>query len=195
MLHGLGETRGLPVRDLYFENTTISFVIGPLDACPAEALCFGVNAEGIMASGHAGIVRLAAGPEVERDLRAQSPLLIGDAYLTGVGRLADRGVTRLVCIVASERPGAPVQRAALERGLDQALELLDREKVRTLAIPDLGLRIPNMTVDGAAALLAHELARRLRRGAALRQVIVASLDPAYLRAVHARMLAHGATPA
>jgi hypothetical protein len=93
----------------------------------------------------------------------------------------------------SDAPGAPVQRAALERGLDRALELLDREGVRDLAVPDLGLRIPNMDTGGAASILAIELARRLRRGAALRRVTVVSLHTEYLRAVRDRLLASGAT--
>jgi O-acetyl-ADP-ribose deacetylase (regulator of RNase III) len=181
------------MRELIFEGTAIAFAVGQIDAETAEAMCIGVNAQGVMASGHAGIIRLAAGPEIERELRVQAPLLVGDAYLTGPGNLAARGVRLIAAIVVSDMPGAPVQRAALERGLDRALELLDREGVRELVIPDLGLRIPNVEMDSAAAILAVELARRLRRGAALQRVTVVSLHAAYLRAVRERLLASGAS--
>jgi O-acetyl-ADP-ribose deacetylase (regulator of RNase III) len=101
----------------------------------------------------------------------------------------------VVHAVANEAPGAPVQRAALERGLERALELLDQDGVRSLAVPDLGLRIQNIDVDAAAAILVDALARRLRRGAALEQVRIVSLDPAYLRTARERLIGLGASEA
>lgn len=180
------------VRELSVDGATITFAIGKLDAYPAEAICIGVNAEGIMASGHAGIIRLAGGGEIERELRAHAPLLVGEAYLTGPGRLAQQGVRLIAHVVTSDAPGAPVLRAALERGLDRALELLDRERVRSLSTPDFGLRIPNIEIDAAAQILAGALTRRLRRKGPLHHVTVVSLDPAYLSALRCRLLATGA---
>lgn len=174
---------------------TVVWKQGQIDRHPAEALCVGVNAEGIMASGHAGLVRLAAGADVERDLRAQAPLLLGEAYCTAAGALMEQGVRLIACVVTSEAPGGPVIRDALERGLDRALELLAREQVTTLSIPDVGMRIPNLSVESAAAILADALAARLRRGAALRNITVVSLDQRYLEAARRRLLALGATEA
>lgn len=183
------------MRELFLCGATIAFAHGAIEAHPAEALCIVANADGIMASGHAGRVRLAAGPEIERELRAQAPLLLGTSYLTGPGNLASAGVRLIAHIIASQTPGAPVLRTELERGLDRAFEQLSLKGMRSLAMPDIGMRIPGISVEAAAALPVGALSRRLRLGASFERVTIVSLDRGYLQAARDRLIALGALDA
>src|SRR3954467_12937192 len=132
------------MQDVRFERAVVRFVVGrAADHC-SEACFTGANTRGIMASGHAGALRLLAGAEPERELQAQMPLLIGEAYLTGPGRLAQQGVARIVHAVLNVEPGEPTARSMVEHALDQALELIDRQRTRALTLPEVGQRIPHV---------------------------------------------------
>jgi O-acetyl-ADP-ribose deacetylase (regulator of RNase III) len=136
----------------------------------------------LLASGHAGALRLAGGADIERELQAQAPLLVGSAYLTSSGRLSTRGVSRIAHAVVNSQPGEPPRRAAVERALAAALTLLDQSGSRSVTMPEIGLRIADISVGDAAALLIEMVIACLRRGAAFDVVRIASLEPDYLRA-------------
>lgn len=182
-------------RELEYGDTRIVLVEGePIDSLRA-ALLVPVNARGVMASGFAGAVRLAAGGEVERELRAaggQAPLLVGTAQRVGPARLADRGVEHVVCIVTTARPGDAPRRAAVEDALDAGFQALGSLRARSLTLPEIGTRIPGITLAEAAGVLIDSLAGHLRRGLALDEVVIAGLHREYLRACRTALESAGA---
>lgn len=176
---------------LRFGATTLELIEGRAVDFPSEAMLTTANARGIMASGNAGALRLLAGAELERALQASGPLLVGQAYVTEPGQLAARGVARVVHAVINAQPGEPSKRAAVARALAEAFDLLAERGTRSLTLPDVGLRVPNIGVGEAAALLTDALIARIRRGAPFEQVRIASLEPAYLRACRASIIERG----
>jgi O-acetyl-ADP-ribose deacetylase (regulator of RNase III) len=180
-------------RELHYEHTRIVLVEGdPIDHL-RQSVLVPVNARGVMASGFAGAVRLAAGGGVERELRERGPLLVGDAYVVGPGQLAQRGVQRIICAVTTPQPGAAPRRAAVEDALNAALLLLGRASATALALPEIGTRIHGITLSDAAQLLIAILTGHLRRGLALDEAVITSLHLEYLRACRAALEAAGAT--
>jgi O-acetyl-ADP-ribose deacetylase (regulator of RNase III) len=179
-------------RAVRLSGARIHFVDGSPIEHLSEALYAAVNSRGIMASGLAGAIRLAAGAEVERELRAIPNLLLGQAYLVRPGRLARRGVRYIACGVTTLQPGQPPRRTAVEDALSVAFELLRIANARSLTLPEIGLRVPNIDIADAAGILTAALASALRRGLRLDTVTIASLHPAYLRACQEQLLRAGA---
>jgi O-acetyl-ADP-ribose deacetylase (regulator of RNase III) len=183
----------IPPGPVRFANTTIAFASeSPLDRL-SEALYTAINARGIMASGLPGAIRLAAGPDVEREIRAQANLLVGRAYLVGPGTLARRGVRHIACGVTTPQPGLPPRRAPVEEAFASGLQLLHDASARSLTLPEVGIRIPNIAIPDAAGILTEHLAGALRRGFRPDTVTIAGLHPEYLRACYEQLLANGAT--
>jgi O-acetyl-ADP-ribose deacetylase (regulator of RNase III) len=167
---------------LRFASTQIELLDGRAIEHLSDSMVTAANTRGLLASGHAGALRLAGGADIERELQAQAPLLVGSAYLTGSGRLSTRGVSRIAHAVVNSQPGEPPRRAAVERALAAALTLLDQAGSRSVTLPEIGLRIADISVSDAAALLSEIVIACLRRGAGFDIVRVASLEPDYLRA-------------
>jgi O-acetyl-ADP-ribose deacetylase len=181
------------LRPLQFKDTTIALVHGqPMDHL-SEGLYSTVNARAVMATGLAGAIRLSGGPEIERELRAVGDLLVGRAYVTGPGRLAKHGLLKIAHGITTPQPGMAPNRAPVQAALSDALDLLDREGIRTLTLPEIGMRIPGIAIDDAAAILASHLASALRRRSKLREVTIVGLDPGYLSSCASLLEALGAT--
>jgi O-acetyl-ADP-ribose deacetylase (regulator of RNase III) len=179
-------------RELRYEHTRIVLVEGdPIDHV-RQSVLVPVNARGVMASGVAGAMRLAAGGGVERELRERGPLLVGGAYLVGPGKLAQRGVRHIICAVTTRQPGAAQRRSAVEEALNAALLLLGRASATELALPEVGTRIPGITLSDAAQLLIAILTGHLRRGLMLDEAVITGQHLEYLRACRAALEAAGA---
>lgn len=183
------------VRELLLGHTRITLIEGePIDH-PRAALYAAVNARGVLASGFGGAIRLAGGGEIERELRGQGPLLVGEAYATGPGTLANRGVERIVFGITTPEPGKAPRRDAAGNALTAGLELVDRERIRSLTLPEVGVRVGGIELAEAAKMLIGVLGARLRRGSMLDDVVIAGSHLVYLRACRDALLAMGATNA
>jgi O-acetyl-ADP-ribose deacetylase (regulator of RNase III) len=181
------------VREMHLGHTRVTLIQGePIDH-PRAALYAAVNARGVLASGFGGAIRLAAGGEIERELRGQGRLLVGEAYATGPGALAVRGVERVVFGITTPEPGQAPRRDASANALVAGLELIDRERLRSLTLPEVGVRVGGIALADAATVLIEALCARLRRGSMLDDVAIAGSHLEYLRACRDRLRAMGAT--
>lgn len=147
-----------------------------------------------MAAGLSGEVRLVAGPDVEHELRAQGPLLVGNAYLTGPGELARRGLQRIAHGVVVPEPGLTPRPEDPERAFTKGLLALEEAGVHSVTVSTVGWQIPRSTVSDSAALLADTVAARLRRRARFTDIAVVSQHAEYLRACVDRLIWLGGMP-
>lgn len=153
-----------------------------------EGLFLTANTRGIMA----GELRVQAGPQVEEELRRQGPLLVGNAYVTGPGRLADRGVRVIVHGVTVTSPGDPPRPGNPELALMNGLLSIEDAGVRAVTLPLVNRQLPERQPGDNARSLAATLAGHLRRRSRLDRVIIAGLDPDYLSTVRDRLVELGA---
>lgn len=181
------------LHDLRFGPARISFHDGNPLEFSSEALYVSVNARGILASGLAGAVRLAAGAEIERELRSYGDLLEGTAYVLGPWGLAHRGIARVVCGVTTSAPGQPPKRAHVTDAIAMAFELLAEAGTGSVTLPEIGTRIPGITLNDAAGILSTALTSALRRPTRLTRIAIAGLHHEYLSACHDRLLRSGAS--
>ena len=125
-----------------FGRTTVVAAVGELVDQQVEALVYPANSRGIMgAAGGSGggAIRLLGGPDIEREAMALAPLELGTAVVTGAGRLTERGVFAVIHAVVAPALGAPAKTETVRRAIGAAARAADAQRLRSLAIPPLGV--------------------------------------------------------
>lgn len=131
------ENEAIP-QAVEFGRTRISFVAGELADQRVQAIICPANARGMMPSSGSHALRASTGPEVERQMRALAPLNVGTAVVTLSGKLAQCGIERLIHAIVTGEPGTAALLPTVRDALSAALELAQRERIGSLAIPILG---------------------------------------------------------
>lgn len=121
-----------------FGRTILTAVTGDLAAQPVAALVQAANRRGLMGTGLAGSLRLACGPEVEREAMEQAPLPLGGAIATTAGRLTERGVVLILHAVISNELGGASRPDIIGQAVGAALHLADERRLRSVAMPVIG---------------------------------------------------------
>lgn len=160
-----------------FGRTLIEAVVGELVEQPVQAILYPANSRGVIGAGPAGSLRFAGGLEVEREAMAMAPLELGQAFLTGSGKLADRGVEAVIHAVIAPGLGESPRMQTVLRALTASLRLADKEKLRTLALPLLGVsaEAPQPERAEVARELVDAIVTHVRRpGSRLERVVLVS---------------------
>jgi O-acetyl-ADP-ribose deacetylase len=129
-----------------------------------------------MGAGVAGAIKRAGGRQIEEEAVAQGPISIGEAAVTGAGRLKARYVIHAAVMGQDLRTDADKIRRATVSSLRRADEL----GLKSIAFPALGTGVGGFSLDECArvmldAVLAHEAA-----GTTLERVLFILYDaPAY----------------
>jgi O-acetyl-ADP-ribose deacetylase (regulator of RNase III) len=160
-----------------FGRTVVQPAAGELVDQPVQAIVHAANSRGVMGAGPAGSVRLVGGPEIERQAMEGAPFDLGTAFLTGSGRLADRGIAAIIHAVVAPHLGETAEVPDVRRALAAALRIADEHRFRTLALPLLGLRADATAGERTDLVeaIADEFVAHLRRGdTRLESVVVVS---------------------
>src|SRR5919197_5940657 len=87
-----------------------------------------------MGAGVAGALKRVGGEEIEREAMAKGPIAVGDAVVTGAGRLRARHVIHAAVMGQDLRTNADAIRRATRAALARAEEI----GARTVAMPAFG---------------------------------------------------------
>ncbi len=178
---------------LNFGTVTIEiFVEQPIKHLEAGVIV-PANLQGVMAAGLARDIRIAAGAQIERDLRAQLPLIPGEAYLTGPAALQERGVEVVAHAVVVRDPGSTARGHDLEDALISAMQRLEVANVRAILIPFLTTRLAGHTTEVNAHLLAKLVVQHLRRASRIKRVTLAGIHSGFAAALAGSLRELGAT--
>ena len=155
---------------------------GSLLDVEAQAIVNAANSHGLMGGGVAGIIRRAAGSQVEDEAREQAPIPVGQAVLTSGGR------TRFEGIIHAPTMPEPAMRIPVENvklATRAALQLADAQGFVSLAIPGMGTGVGRVAPEDAAQGMVEEI--RQFQGRSLLSVILVDIDPVMVRAWQAAL--------
>ena len=150
---------------------------GSLLDVEAQAIVNAANSHGLMGGGVAGIIRRAAGSQVEDEAREQAPIPVGAAVLTSGGR------TRFAGIIHAPTMPEPAMRIPVENvrlATQAALRLADDQGFVSLAIPGMGTGVGRVAPEEAAEGMVEEIRQFQPRS--LQSVILVDVDPVMVRA-------------
>lgn len=143
----------------------------------ADVIVNAANSQGWMGGGVAGVIKRAAGPDVEREAVEKAPIPVGEAVLTSGGKTKFKGIIHAPTMDRSAMriPPENVSKATLA-----ALRLADQEGCETIAVPGMGTGVGGVSTDEAARRMVE-----IVKGFAplrLRKVILVDIDEQMVRA-------------
>jgi O-acetyl-ADP-ribose deacetylase (regulator of RNase III) len=157
--------------ELRFGRTVVSVVVSDLLGQNVEAIVVAANRRGVMGAlatpGLSGL-RSLGGSEIEREAMALAPLDLGSAHVTGAAGLDERGVTAVIHAVVHPALGERARIEHVRRAVPAALMAASSARVRTLAMPLLGVEslAAKADVDALIGAIVAELVGSLRRSIA-----------------------------
>lgn len=148
-------------------DTTVIVRYSPASSIAADALLLPTLTTLRMLGGVPGALRVAAGPEIEREALRAAPVHPGKVVRTGAGRLAvDHVFHAAIC-----EPLRPTDPNVLRRALESAAQQARKAGAETLVVPVGSLR--GMSIERVAATAAEAVLKQRR---AFSEITFVALD-------------------
>jgi O-acetyl-ADP-ribose deacetylase (regulator of RNase III) len=154
------------------ECLQIQIVQGSILETDVEGIVNAANSMGIMGGGVAGVIKRAAGPEVELEAKKQAPISVGHAVVTAAGR------TRFAAIIHAPTMSKPAMRIDAEnvaQATRGALTAADARGLISIAMPGMGTGVGGVAPARAAACMLREI--RAFQPQSLQRFVLVDLDP------------------
>jgi O-acetyl-ADP-ribose deacetylase (regulator of RNase III) len=151
---------------------------GDLTAAQVDAIVNAANNDLILGGGVAGAIRSKGGPAIQEECNRIGPVKIGEAAVTGGGRLP----ARYVIHAASMRLGGQTSEQGLRGSTRNSLRLAKENGLRSIAFPAIGTGIAGFPMARCAAVMLAEVRAHLEGETSLQQVEFVLFDRAALEA-------------
>ena len=142
-----------------------------------QAIVNAANSRGIMGGGVAGVIKRAAGSEVDEEARRQAPIPVGSAVMTSGGRTKYQAIIHAPTM---PEPAVRIDPQNVVFATQAALALADARGFASVAIPGMGTGVGGVAHTDAAAMMIEEIRTFVPH--ALRTVVLVDVDPAMVQA-------------
>jgi O-acetyl-ADP-ribose deacetylase len=146
--------------------TRIVIIAGDLVEQQVDAIVNAANNDLQLGGGVAGAIRRAGGPSIQDECDAHGPVRVGEAAITGAGKLP----ARFVIHAASMSLGGRTTRETLRSSMNDTFRLAHVHQVTTIAVPAVGTGIAGFPIDECARVMAESLSDALSNGWPPREV-------------------------
>src|SRR5207247_11143724 len=107
----------------------------------------------VLGGGVAGAIARAGGPTIQAECRTIGSIEVGDAAITGGGRLKARHVIH----AASMRLGGDTTADSLRRSTRRSLAIAEERGLRSIAFPAIGTGIARFPMEDCARIMLEEV--------------------------------------
>jgi O-acetyl-ADP-ribose deacetylase (regulator of RNase III) len=168
---------------LIVADTTIQIQQGDICEADAEAIVNAANNYLWMGGGVAGAIRRKGGEEIEQEALALGPIAVGEAVVTGGGRL------RAKYVIHAAGMGQDLQTDAEKVGLATRNSLLRAKELglQSIAFPAIGTGVGGFSKEQAAAVMLAETMAHIKAGTPLKTIIFCLFDDATRRTFEAEI--------
>jgi O-acetyl-ADP-ribose deacetylase (regulator of RNase III) len=139
---------------------------GDITALAVDAIVNAANTDLVLGSGVAGAIREKGGPSIQAECDAIGPIRLGEAALTGAGKLAARHVIH----AAAMEPGSRTSEASLRAATRASLDLARAARLRSIAFPAIGTGVGGFPVQRCAEVMLEEVRAHLAGDTTLEEV-------------------------
>jgi O-acetyl-ADP-ribose deacetylase (regulator of RNase III) len=154
----------------------IVLIEGDITTQAVDAIVNAANTELVLGSGVAGAIRSRGGPAIQAECDRIGPVGLGEAAVTGAGRLPARFVIHAAGMAAGGRASEASVRSAMCAALERARE----RGCRSIAVPALGAGVGGVPLQRCAEILLAEARRHLAGESSLEEIrFVLFGEPAY----------------
>ena len=130
-------------------STLIRIVQGDITEVDCDAVVNAANNHLWMGAGVAGAIKRKGGVEIQREAVAQGPIPVGEAVLTGAGKLRARFVIHAAAMGQDLKTGETEIREATRNSLLRAEE----KGLRSISFPALGTGVGGFPLSDAARVM------------------------------------------
>ena len=130
---------------------------GDLTEAPVDAIVNAANNDLILGGGVAGAIRTKGGPSIQAECDKLGPIPIGEAVVTGAGKLR----ARYVIHAASMRLGGRTSEAALRDSTRNSLRRAAEQGLKSVAFPAIGTGIAGFPIERCAVVMLEEIRAHL----------------------------------
>jgi O-acetyl-ADP-ribose deacetylase (regulator of RNase III) len=159
------------------EPLAITVLHGSILEAEAQAIVNAANSLGVMGGGVAGVIKRAAGQEVEEEARRLAPIPVGRAVLTTGGKTKFKGIIHAPTM---SQPAVRIPAGNVALATRAALQMADEQGLTSLAIPGMGTGVGRVAHGEAAAQMIKTIQTYQAR--TLRSVLLVDVDPAMVSA-------------
>jgi O-acetyl-ADP-ribose deacetylase len=145
---------------------SVEVLEGDLTQQEVDAIVNAANNDLELGGGVAGAIAQAGGPSIQAECRKIGPIDVGDAAITGGGKLK----ARFVIHAASMRLGGRTGADGLRRSTRRSLEIADLRGLRSIAFPAVGTGIARFPLEECARIMLEEVAAHGRGPTSLKEV-------------------------
>ena len=157
-------------------NGRIVLVEGDITEQHVDAIVNAANSALVLGSGVAGAIRTKGGPSIQQECAAHGPIALGDAAVTGAGRLS----ARFVIHAASMPVAGGASEESVRSSVRRAFELAHERGCRTIALPAVGAGIAGFPLQRCAEVMLEEARSHLAGETTLEEVRFVLLgEPAF----------------
>jgi len=135
------------------DGLTVEVLQGDLTTQDVDAIVNASNNDLELGGGVAGAIARAGGPAIQAECRTIGPIEVGDAAITGGGRLKARHVIH----AASMRLGGRTTAESLRRSTRRSLAIAEERGLRSIALPAIGTGIARFPMDDCARIMMEEV--------------------------------------
>lgn len=149
---------------------------GDITRLELDAVVNAANNRLWMGDGVAGALKRAGGKEIEAEAVSKGPIPIGEAVVTGAGRLKARYIIHAAVMGQDLQTDAEKVRQATKNSLLRADEI----GIKSLAFPALGTGVGGFALDECARIMISEVRQHSAQKTTLERVVfVLYSEPAY----------------
>ncbi len=164
------------------QTVQIAIVQGSILEAEAEVIVNAANSLGFMGGGVAGVIKRAAGTEVEEEARKAAPIPVGEAVLTSGGKTKFKGIVHAPTM---PQPAMRIPADNVGRATRAALILADEHGFASVALPGMGTGVGGVKYEDAASRMVAQIQAFSARS--LRRVILVDVDAAMVQAWKAQI--------
>lgn len=151
-------------------SAVVELFQGDITELEVDAIVNAANNRLWMGGGVAGAVKRKGGREIEEEAVAKGPIPVGEAVVTGAGRLRAKFVIHAATMGQDLVTDETKIRDATANSLKRAQEL----GMESIAFPALGAGVGGFPLSQAASIMFEEVERSLQKpGSSLRRVVLA----------------------
>jgi O-acetyl-ADP-ribose deacetylase len=147
-------------------SLTVEILQGDLTQQDVDAIVNAANNDLELGGGVAGAIARAGGPQIQAECDAIGPIEVGDAAITGGGKLT----ARFVIHAASMRLGGRTSAESLRGSTRRSLEIAKDKGLRSIAFPAVGTGIAHFPLDECARIMLEEVVASGRNPSSLREL-------------------------
>jgi O-acetyl-ADP-ribose deacetylase (regulator of RNase III) len=125
---------------------------GDITRVSLDAIVNPANTMMVMGGGVAGAIKRVGGDEIELEAMRYAPVPIGEAIVTGAGRLPSKYVIHAPTV---ERPGSPSNPRFVELAVRASLKVAVERGFQSIAFPALGAGVGGLDVSEASESIAR----------------------------------------